>query len=75
MAVRLLAGCAAVASGGAQKEAERVRRAAGRPPLKMASARRGQGEPGAWRPRGGHHLTSVGHDWSEARVSDYNGID
>jgi len=43
--------------------------------FKTASARRGQDELGVWRPRGGPHLTSVGHDRSEARVSDYNGID
>jgi len=38
--------------------------------FKPASARRGQAKPGAWRPRGGHPLTSVGHDRSEARVSE-----
>jgi len=43
--------------------------------FKTASMRRGQDEPGAWRPRGGHHLTSVGHDRSEARVSDFNSTD
>ena len=30
--------------------------------FKLASARRGQGEPSAWRPCGGHLLASVGHD-------------
>ena len=75
MAERLLAGCAAVASGGTQKDAERGGGQPGVLHFKTASARRGQDEPGAWRPCGGHHLTSVSHDRSEARVSDYNGID
>ena len=30
--------------------------------FKLASALRGQGELSAWWTRGGHHLTSVGHD-------------
>ena len=34
--------------------------------FKPASALRGQGEPSAWRTRGGHHLTLVGHELYEA---------
>ena len=55
----------------AKEKAERVRRATGRSPLQPASARHGQAKPGAWRPRSGHLLTSVGHDRFEPRVSEF----
>ena len=45
-------------------EAERVRasrEAAGVLLFTPASAQRGQGQPGAWRPRGGKALLPVGH--------------
>ena len=48
-------------------KAERVRvsgEAAGVVHFKPASARRGQNEQGAWRPRGGNLLATVGHDRS-----------
>ena len=51
-------------------KAEHVRRQQGILHFKPASARHGQAKPGAWQPRGGHPLTSVGHDRSEARVSE-----
>jgi len=38
--------------------------------FKPESAWRGQAKPGAWRPHGGHPLTSVGHDRFDARVSE-----
>ena len=34
--------------------------------FKPASALRGQGKPSAWRTRGGHQLTSVGHERTDA---------
>ena len=43
--------------------------------FKPASARRGQGEPGAWRPSGGHLLASVGHDQPEFLVLGFNSTD
>ena len=58
---------------GVKGKAERVRvsgEAAGVVHFKPASAWHGQAKPGAWQPRGGHPLTSVGHDRSEARVSE-----
>ena len=48
-------------------QAERMRvsgEAAGVVHFKPASARRGQDEQGAWRPRGGNLLATVGHDRS-----------
>ena len=38
--------------------------AAGVVHFKPASARRGQDEQGAWRPRGGNLLATIGHDRS-----------
>jgi len=58
----------AMASSGVAKEseweAERVRasrEAAGIPLFTPASAQRGHGQPGAWRPHGGKALLPVGH--------------
>ena len=48
-------------------KAERARvsgEAAGVVHFKTASARRGQDEQGAWRPRSGNLLATVGHDRS-----------
>ena len=36
--------------------------------FKPASALRGQGKPSTWRTRGGHQLTSVGHELTDART-------
>ena len=43
--------------------------------FKLASARRGQAKPGAWRPRGGNLLATVGHDRPEFFDSGYYSTD
>ena len=66
--------CGALGERRNEEEAERVRvsgEAQGALQFKPASARRGQGDPSAWRTRGGRSLLSVGHDRSEGHVSAF----
>jgi len=66
MASAVWCGC----EGGKARRGERGQSACGEQQgallFKPASALRGQGEPSAWRTRGGHQLTSVGHELTDA---------